>query len=257
MRNKKNGVCSVKTVRIKQIVIPAIIMFLFFTGAVVKETAIDSFAKKAQMAKKDIEESSVTLKQMKAVFDNTEMNIQAIKAVPESTGITGVINSIRLKYYLGSGNRLGFKIYKLEAGIRALKEDYFTYVSLITEEYGTRIKDCFDKKCPDLKTLCENRKKWASEANRYGDVLQIDLSSMKLIKDYSKGAEKDIKDYLQKKIIQAEQRIYMLEEEKTVLDIMKKAGLSAGVAEKQKNADEIAALKKLKKELQLEIRKIK
>jgi len=233
------------------------ILMLISMPTLYAETAIDGFAKKAEIAKKDIEKSTADLEKLKKDYMETGIKIQEIKGRKAEGGITGFINGMKLKYYLSRGNKMGYKIYALEAGLRALKEDYFTYVSLITEEYGNRIKDCYEKKCPDLKTLCYSRNEWAESAEKYGFVLQIDLSSLKLIRDYSPSAAKDVKDYLQKKIIQAEQRIYMLEDEKGILDIMKKAGIDAGAWEKQKNAEKTAKLKKLKKDLQEEIGKIK
>jgi hypothetical protein len=252
--DRENGRKNLKL----KIIITVIIALLTCLPALHAESAIDGFAKKVEMADKDIEKSTADLEKLKKDYIQTGIKIEKLKAAKDPGGFIGFISGLELKVYLSKGNRLGFKIYALEKGIAALKEDYFTYVSLITEEYGTQIKDCFDKKCPKLKALCDKRKEWAGAADRYGDVLQIDLSSMKLIKDYSKGAAADVKEYLQKKIIQAEQRIYMLEEEKGVLDIiMKKAGINQGTAEKKKNADKIAVLKKLKKDLQLEIKKIK
>jgi hypothetical protein len=238
----------------KYLVIPAFI-FLFI-AAKQAETPLESFIHKAQIAEKDIEVSSLNLERLQRSFNETEAGIQAIKGLKPAAGIAEFINGLKLKYYLSRGNRLGFKIYRLEAGIRALKEDYFTYVSLISEEYGSQIKDCFEKKCPDLKNLCGERVKWAAAADKYGDVLKIDLSSMKLIKNYSKAAVKDVRDYLQKKIVQAEQRIYLLEEEKSIFGIMKKAGISAA-PEKEKHSARIAELKKLRLNLKTELSKVK
>lgn len=234
-------------------------LLIIFTclPAVIAETPLDSFVKKAGIAKNDITKSAADLDKLKKQFNETGDKIQKLKAVKEEGGFRGFMNGLALKIYLSKGNRLGYKIYALEKGIAALKEDYFTYVSLITEEYSAKIKSCYEKNCAELKTLCDKRKEWAAAADTYSDVLQMDLSSMKLIKDYSKAAAADVREYLQKKIIQAEQRIYMLEEEKTILDIMKKAGLPPDAGEKKKNAEKIAALKKLKKELQEEMGKIK
>jgi hypothetical protein len=240
----------------KILLLTAIFTFALFPS-LLAESAIDGFAKKAEMAKTDIDKSTADLVKLKKDYDETGIKIQDLKGQKAEGGITGFINAIALKVYLSKGNRLGFRIYSLEAGVRALKEDYFTYVSLITEEYGTQIKDCLKIKCPGLKELCKKRLEWASAADKYEDMLQIDLSSLKLIKDYSPGAAKDVKDYLQKKIIQAEQRIYMLDDEKGMLDIMKKAGIDAGAWEKQKNAEKTAKLNKLKKDLQEEMKKIK
>ena len=239
----------------KAILFAAMFVFISLPG-LHAESAIDGFVKKAEIAKTDIEKSSTDLEKIRKEFDETGNKIQELKGRKAQGGFTGFLNGIALKVYLSSGNRLGYRIYSLEAGTRALKEDYFTYVSLITEEYGTQIKDCVRKKCGDLKELCGERAKWAAAADKYEDMLQIDLSSMNLIKNYSPGAAKDVRDYLQKKIVQAEQRIYMLEEDRAMFDIMKRAGVNADGGEKKRNTEKIAALKKLKKDLQEEMGKI-
>jgi len=241
----------------KKILLLSVIFMFSCLPALHAESALDGFVKKAVMAKADIDRSAADLDKIKKEYNETGNKIQELKGQKNAGGFTGFINGIILKVYLSRGNRLGFKIYLLEAGVRALKEDYFTYVSLITEEYGTQVRDCFEKKCGDLKALCEKRMEWAAAADKDEDMLQIDLSSLKLINDYSQAAAKDVKDYLQKKIIQAEQRIYMLEEDRSILDIMKKAGLPESSAKKDKNAKKTAELKKLKKELQDELKKIK
>lgn len=225
-------------------------------AAVKKENTIDAFIKKAAIAEKDIRDAGAKLAKLKKDFNETGGKIEALKNMKQQGGIGAFINGMKLKYHLSCGNALGYKIYRLEDGIRELKIEHFTYASLVAEEYGKMIIQCWQKKCPDMAGLAEKRGEWAVAADKYGDFLQIDLSSLKLIKDYSKGAEKDIKEYLNKKIVQAEQRIYLLEEEKGLLEIMKKAGLS-GAAEKKKNADKISELKKLKKKLQDEMKKIK
>jgi 3-isopropylmalate dehydratase small subunit len=128
---------------------------------------------------------------------------------------------------------------------------------VIIDEYNTAIKDCITKKCAALKSLYDKRKKWSDAAGNSGDVLKIDLSGIELVNNYSTGAEKDIKEYLQKKIIQAEQRIYILEEEKQVNDMAEKAGLVIDKKEKEGTEKKLNELRKLKNGLNKELTKLK
>jgi len=212
-----------------------------------KETPVEEFEKRAAMAEKDILAAQETLKRLHDDFGAAEKRIESLKA----GGKPSFIDAIRLKYHLNRGNRLGFKIYRLEAGIRELKEEHFTYASLLAEIYGARLKSCCEKKCGEAGLLFE---KWVSAskaADKFGDLLEIDMASYDIIKNYSPRAAKDAADYLQKKAMQAEQRIYIFSESKSVLSAAKKAGLDISGTEDPDR--KIAGLKKFKAVLEKEM----
>jgi hypothetical protein len=69
----------------------------------------------------------------------------------------------------------------------------------------------------------------------YEDILQIYVYSPVSAKNQDKQAEEDFRAYLHKKLIQAEERIYILQDEKNI----GKAVKAAGIKIRQKETDEM------------------
>jgi GTPase SAR1 family protein len=257
---KNNAQCTMHSAQwknIKQILMLLIFLVFSFAGAARAENAIGKFTEKAGIAKQDISDSEARLAKLKKEYNETRQNIEQIKALKDGGGIQVFFNGLSLKFLLNRGNNLAYKIYTLETGIRELTEDYFTYASIIIDEYNNAIKDCIDKKCDNLQEIYDNRKEWVKVAADYGDLLNIDLSAFKLLSGNNKGASDDIRDYLQKKIVQADQRLFILEEENGMRDLVTKAGLKLDMKERFENDRKISELKKLKEDLQKEMDKIK
>ncbi len=215
-----------------------------------KESPFEAFEKKAAIAEKDIQSSEANLRKIQKEYDIAEKNVAAIKA----GGKPSFFDSLRLKYYLNKGNSLGYKIYRLEAGIRELKEEHFTYISVLSELYGARLKSCCEKKCGEEAALFGKWAAAAAAAEKYADFLRIDMSSFGIIRNHSPRAASDAAEYIQKKIVQAEQRIYLLSEAKGVINAAKKAGLD--VSSFADTEIKIAELKKLKAKLEKEKERI-
>lgn len=130
--------------------------------------------------------------------------------------------NLYLKYQLGIANNLAYKIYALTKKQRELNNDYFTLVSLITTEYGEKIMDCIKNRCAELKDLYNERIKWLDIIKDYEKYIGIDLVSYIFEEKYDEKSKKDLLKYLDKKIMQIEQRIYLLESERNI-DVLLKA----------------------------------
>ena len=204
--------------------------------------ALDTAAK---IAKKQAEYTS-----QKAVYDAVAKKIDAIKSEKAHSLIRKFINSIALNYYLSRGNPLGFKLYTAAKEIAELKDDYFTYSMLVLEDNARQLRDCVKNRCAGLKELYEKRLKWIKDSGSFSEMLLLDLSVEVPGSGLSVEAAKDLKDYINRKIVQADERIYMLKEEREIMEAVKKAGLEISPADQKELAKEISSLQKSRVTLQ-------
>ena len=233
------------------------VLLLLLYSTVYAENTIDKFTKKADDTRNALSAGQEGFDRLKTQYNHARLEIQKYKSIKDTWWLPDLVIGIKLKYYLNAGNNLAYKMYAAETRIRELKEDYFTFVSVIIDEYNAALRECAAKKCGALKDLYDKRKKWSDVVKNFEDVLNIDLSGIELVNNYNTGAEKDIKEYLQKKIIQAEQRIYILDEEKQVNDTVEKAGLVIDKKDKAETVKKLDELKKLKADLSKELAKMK
>jgi hypothetical protein len=209
----------------------------------------DNFEAKAADTAKIITQKQVQYISLKAQYDDAAKKIDSLKASKDAGPFKTFINSIMLNYYLKKGNNLGFKTYALSKQIAELKDDYFTFTMLVIEDNAKLIDGCVRAKCSGLKELYEKRKKWIKDSGSFSEMMDLDLSVDAAAAGVSDDAAKDTANYIGKKIVQADERLYMLKEEKEILDSVKKAGLDINDSEIKEINAEIQKLQDSKKRL--------
>jgi hypothetical protein len=223
-----------------------ILMFIMAIAASGDDMA--GFKAKAVTAGKILEEKEGEYIKVRKDYDAVNLKIQELKKEKE-----GLIRNLKLSWYLGKGNSAGYRLFRDEKEIKELKDDYFTYSALVLEDYNRIFFDCLKAGCRELTGIYAERKPWAERIINFSDVFRIEISIERYIKAGSSEAAQDIREYLRKKLEQADQRIFMLAEEKNVEKEARTAGIEvsgAGAIDAK-----IAELKELKKSIRNELKK--
>jgi hypothetical protein len=235
------------------------VFVIFFTInfiCVADKKDIDGFIKEADKILRETEKVKKELNNERVKYENRTGKIEILKDKKNSFIAENLINNLLLKYHLGRANNSAYKIYKLTKKQRELNNDYFTIVSLIMTEYGEKIKTCIISKCPDLQYLYNERTKWVDIIKNYEGYIGVDLVFDIFEKKYDEKSRKDLIDYLNVKIIQIEQRIYLLNEEILINDMLKNSK-AVSVKDERKEFDEkIKELQKLKYVIRDKIKEI-
>ncbi len=130
-----------------------IVNFAFSEG----KKDIADFIAQANVISGEMEKIQEKLNNEKTKYEIKIKKVEDLKNKKNKFFLFNFINDIFLKYYLGGANASAFKISNLTKKQRELNNDYFTLVSLITTEYGEKIRDCIKNQCPDLKELYDSR----------------------------------------------------------------------------------------------------
>lgn len=142
----------------------------------------------------------------------------------------GFFRDMNLERALKKGNRAAFIIQGTDERIKELKEDYFTFSSLVVEEYNRLIYECAEQKCASLQKLFSERDPWSREV-KSDELMVVEAPKMEPLDKKNKEGIKDAQAFLEKTVVACEQRIYILYEEKQLLDAVKKAGIKVSDSE--------------------------
>jgi hypothetical protein len=206
--------------KMKNSIIFLIIAVFIGTGIMAAgKSALEEFSAKAKKISLELAKANKEIASAEKKYAATQKRIDTLKASKRS-----FISEWRLNYDLRSGSRLAYRISGLEDKIKILKEDYFTFASIVVEEYNRKVKDCIEAKCPDLKKIYVEREEWAG-AVESDDIMQVEIFIPEGPAQSGKDAKEDILSYLEKADMACEQRIMILKEEKETLDALKKAGI--------------------------------
>lgn len=221
--------------------------FGFFSIACAVST--DEFIVRANDTGKALERKKTEQIRLKKRYEYTEKMINRLKEERAKGGFYGTISSMRLSYYLKNGNKTGYRQYILNNEIRELRDERFTCIMIIIDGYTKNLKDCLKTRCSQAGELFNNREKWMASLEEYKDMMHIDFDFRDLIGELKDEAKDDLKKYLEGKSIQADERLYLLREEKNILKEAKAAGIAVDSMTGDKNAKEIQELEKTKRKI--------
>jgi len=88
-------------------------------------------------------------------------------------------------------------------------------------------------------------------------MYDLELSMSGFVKKNDEDALSDFLSYLERKAIQAEQRIMILEEEKSVRDSVFRRGVEPGPQERERIQKKISELRKIQLQIQRKIKETK
>ena len=240
----------------KKIIFFIILLFAVSSVYSADKKNLSDFITDAESVAREMEEVKQKLSDEKAKYETKIKKIECLKNKKNDFFLFNFINEVILKYYLGGANASAFKISNLTRKQRELNNDYFTLVSLITTEYGEKIRGCIKNKCPDLKDLYNSRIKWLDIIKNYESYIGVDLAFDIFERQYDEKSKKDLIEYLDKKIVQIDQRIYILNEEKITSDMIKNSKIISVKNEKVEFDKKISELQKLKYVIQEKIKEI-
>ena len=212
--------------------------------------ALDEFIAKAESTGRALAIKQGELKRIKVRYEYTAKKIDELKAEKEKGGIGGAVSSMKLSYYLQSGNKTGYRQYILNGEINSLRDERFTYIMIIIDEYTKQLKECFKAKCGRAGWLFSEREKWMGALEEYRDILRMDFDLREMIGSLKTEAKDDLKKYLEGKAVQADERLYLLKEEKNILRDAAAAGISVDAKTGAKNSAEIKELEKMRKKIE-------
>jgi hypothetical protein len=209
----------------------------------------DEFIAKAENTGKILAKKETERIRLKKRFEYTAKKIDELKEEKAKGGFSGAISSMKLGYYLKTGNITGYRQYILNDEIRELRDERLSYIMIIIDGYTKTLEDCFKSKCPQAAGLFGRLEKWMSSLDEYKDMLQIDFDFRGMIGGLKPDAKDDLKKYMESKIVQADERLYLLKEEKNILKEAKAAGIMEGAKTGDKNSREIQELEKMKSKI--------
>ena len=215
------------------------VMALMFLAVAVIAGADDNFADKADECGKKVEAIERKLSRLELKNTSITETINHLKGQRP-----GVIRDFFLWYFLVRGNKTAFKIEEAELKLRETKDDYFTYSALVLEEHNRRFRDCLKEKCPDAAAIFAQRLVWSDKVINFKDVFELDVN-FNLAAGDSRDSKDDVREYYAKKLMQAEQRLIILNDEKSIIAEAKEAGIASGAG----NTDAIN--KKIKEMIQI------
>lgn len=195
------------------------IMIFFFLYLIAHaNNDISVFIKKTEKLKNDILKKEKKLEKIKSKYNCFLNKIENTKNIKDDSSFNKFLNKLKLNYYLFRGNKIAFKLSNLKNQIEEIKGDYFTYIILIVEEYNKALIDCMNSNCEKekLENNYSNRKKWLEIIKNYDEILKIEDIKVDSIEVSDAQVKNDIKNFLNKKIIQIEQIGLILIEEKNI-----------------------------------------
>ena len=174
--------------------------------------------------------------------------LNEIKAKKNGNPISSFIDSMKMNYYLQAGNRAGYKIYVLKNQIKELSSECFTFDTHVADDLSKKLIDGLAAGGGDGQKIYDERERWTMMAMESGGEMNFDLDVAGLLDGLSPQAKDDLKKYLEKKQVQLDERIYMLNEEKEINEAAKKAGLIISGAAGKSNDSGMEKFMKMKKE---------
>ncbi|MCX8094283.1 MAG: hypothetical protein N3E50_09000 [Candidatus Goldbacteria bacterium] len=229
----------------KIIFIFLVFLITIFISASEKKN-LNDFINDADNIAAELAKVTAELNNQKIKYEEKIKKIEILKNKKSDFFLENFINGLLLKYYLGNANNLAFKISNLTKKHRELNNDYFTIVSLILTEYGEKIRNCIKNKCKELKKLYVDRIKWLDIVKNYENYIGVDLAFDIFEKNYDEKSKKDLVEYLEKKLIQIDQRIYILEDEIKIDILLKNNGFKTDDKKIKEINEKIKELKNLK-----------
>ena len=185
---------------------------------------------------------------VKSRYEQMLRRLNELKSRNEGNPLSGFVNSMKMDYYLKAGNSAGYRIYVLNKQIKELSAECFTFDSLVVEDLTKKFQECLDTKCGQAQRIYDDREKWTAMAMGTGEVLIFDLDIKGMLEGLSAEAKEDLKEYLTKKQVQIDERIFMLREEKGINAAAKKYGLKTALEAEKKADEDMVKLLSMKKE---------
>ena len=228
----------------------ALILFVSFITAFSALYAVENtgFAAKAQEYSAQLAKKQSEYLRIKSRYEQMLRRLNELKERREANPVASFINSMKMDYYLKAGNSAGYKIYVLNRQIKELSGECFTFDSLVAEDLTKRFQDCVENKCGQAQNIYDEREKWAAMALGTGEALIFDIDIKGMLEGLSPEAKEDLKQYLKKKKVQIEERIYMLREEKDINAAAEKNGLKTAPEAEKKSGEEMSKFLRMKKE---------
>jgi|DewCreStandDraft_4_1066084.scaffolds.fasta_scaffold03217_1 hypothetical protein len=223
----------------------------------VEDKELYNFINEAKRIEKELETITAELNKKKIKYEEQIKKINNLKNTKNKFILLDFVNNLYLKYYLGNANNLSFDISNLTQKQREKSNEYFTLVSLIMTEYGEKIKKCIQNKCSDLYKLYNERKKWLEIIKNYESYIGLDLALSVFQEKYDKKSKNDLLEYLDKKIIQIDQRIYLLKDEINLDILLKKNKFKTDEKKFKELSNKIKELEYLKYVIREKIRNVK
>lgn len=191
-----------------------IMIFFFLYISAYANNDISVFIKKTEQLRNDILKKEEKLEKLKTKYNFFINKIENTKNEKNYA----IFNKLKLNYYLFRGNRIAFKLTNLKKQIEEIKGDYITYIILIVEEYNKALIECMNLNCEKekLENNYSDRKKWLEIIKNYDEILKIEDIKVDSIEVSDAQVKNDIKNFLNKKIIQIEQIGLILIEEKNI-----------------------------------------
>ncbi len=205
-----------------------VVFFIFFVFNILATEEIITFINKTEKLKKEIEKIQEEYSVVNNDYKDIIIKIENIKeGISKSSGIVKNFKELFLNYYLFKGNKIAFKISFLRDKLKEAKDDYFTYIVLIIDEYNKKIDRCINDKCAFklLEKIYSERKRWIELIKNYEEILSIEELIPVLYIKKPGEVKNDIKSYYEKKLIQVNQIIFILSEEKEIRKKVAKYGI--------------------------------
>jgi hypothetical protein len=230
----------------KTVIIFLALMIPFFSALLAQENA--DFAGKAREYTAQLLKKQSEYLRVKSRYEQMLRRLNELKSRNEGNPLSGFVNSMKMDYYLKAGNSAGYRIYVLNKQIKELSAECFTFDSLVVEDLTKKFQECLNTKCGQAQQIYDDREKWTSMAMGTGEVLIFDLDIRGMLEGLSAEAKEDLKEYLTKKQVQIDERIFILKEEKGINAAAKKYGLKTALEAEKKADEDMAKLLRMKKE---------
>lgn len=214
----------------------AVIFFLLFS-----QLHSSDFENKAAAAAAALASARAELASVRSQFEKESVKIKKLK------GSTCFFAEKALKRRLSKANRTAYREKFLQAEVEKAINDLVTYSFILVDSYSGKIRQCLQDGCRDIDGLKTARARHLAVVLKYGSLETEENSDPAFFGMKEKEAVLDVRDELDKKIIRLEQRIFILEEE---------LSLMTALNEKEKAAEIQALIKKMKtamKELRADV----
>lgn len=220
------------------------VMAVILSAGAVIYGAADNFAVKADDCGRKVENIEKKLSRLELKNTSITETINHLKGQK-----AGVIRDFFLWYFLVRGNKTAYKIEEAELKLRETKDDYFTYSALVLEEYNRRFRECLKEKCSDAAAIFAQRRVWSDKVINFKDVFELDINYGLAAGD-SSDSKDDVREYYAKKMMQAEQRLIILNDENSIIAEAKKAGIVSDVMKMDTVNKKIKEMMQIKKKLE-------
>ncbi|MGD0565723.1 MAG: hypothetical protein ABSA34_00135 [Candidatus Goldiibacteriota bacterium] len=206
------------------------------------------FEAKAREYSAQLEKKQSEYLRVKSRYEQMLRRLNELKERTKKNPVASFINSMKMDYYLKAGNSAGYKIYVLNRQIKELSGECFTYDSLVAGDLTKKFQDCIENKCGEAQRIYDEREKWTAMALGTGEALVFDIDVKGMLEGMSPEAKEDLRQYLKKKMVQIEERIYMLREEKEINTAAGKNGIKTASETVKKSGEEMAKFLRMEKE---------